>query len=39
MDVKITFFRGKLEEEIYIDQPDGFVIKDEERKVCKLLKY
>jgi hypothetical protein len=29
---------GVLEEEIYMDQPDGYVVKGEERKVCKLLK-
>ena len=28
----------ELEEEIYMDQPDGFVVKGEERKVCKLIK-
>jgi hypothetical protein len=27
-----------LDEKIYMDQPDGFVVKSEERKVCKLLK-
>jgi hypothetical protein len=38
MDVKITFLNGELNEEIYMDQADGFVVKGEEQKVCKLLK-
>ena len=35
MDMKTTFLNGELDEEIYIDQPDMFVVKGEERKVCK----
>jgi hypothetical protein len=38
IDVKTAFLNGELDEEIYIDQPDGFVVKGEEQKVCKLLK-
>jgi hypothetical protein len=38
MDVKTTFLNGELDEEIYMDQSDGFVVKGEEQKVCKLLK-
>ena len=26
MDVKTTFLNGELKEEIYMDQPDGFVV-------------
>jgi hypothetical protein len=38
MDVKTAFLNDELEEEIYIDHPDGFVAKGHEGKVCKLLK-
>jgi hypothetical protein len=36
MDVKVAFFYGELEEEIYIEQPKSFVIHGQENKVCKL---
>jgi hypothetical protein len=39
MDVKIAFLNGELEEEIYMTQTDGFVVKGQEDKVSKLLKY
>ena len=38
MDVKTVFLNGELDEEIYMDQPDGFIIEGQEGKVCKLLK-
>jgi hypothetical protein len=38
MDVKTTFLNGELEEEIYMDQPDGFIPQGQEGKVCRLLK-
>jgi hypothetical protein len=38
MDVKTTFLNGELDEEINMDQPNGFVVKGQESKVCKLLK-
>ena len=36
MDVKTAFLNGKLDEEIFMDQPIGFVVKGQKRKVCRL---
>ena len=36
MDVETTFLNGELDEKIYMDQPQGTVVKSQERKVCKL---
>jgi hypothetical protein len=36
MDVKTTFLNGEIEEEVYIEQPDGFVIHEKESHVCML---
>jgi hypothetical protein len=38
MDVKTTFLNGKLNEEIYMKQPDGFVAPRQENKVYRLKK-
>ena len=38
LDVKTTFLHGDLEEEIYMDQPEGFKVKGKENLVCKLKK-
>uniref|UniRef100_A0AAV1V8S7 Reverse transcriptase Ty1/copia-type domain-containing protein n=1 Tax=Peronospora matthiolae TaxID=2874970 RepID=A0AAV1V8S7_9STRA len=36
MDVKTAFLNGKLDEDIYIAQPDGYIDEDHEHFVCKL---
>ena len=38
MNVKTAFLNKGLEEEIYMQQPNEFVEKGQEHKVCKLLK-
>ena len=38
MDVKTAFLRGDLEEEIYMEQPEGFEVKGKQNPVCKLKK-
>ena len=38
MDVKTVFLNGYLKEEIYLEQPEGFMISGQENKVCRLIK-
>ena len=38
LDVKISFLHGDLEEEIYMQQPQGYEVKGKENLVCSLKK-
>lgn len=39
LDVKTTFLRGELEEQIHMHQPEGFKIEGKEDHVCLLKKF
>jgi hypothetical protein len=38
MDVKSVFLNGNLQEEVYVEQPAGFIVAGKEHKVLKLKK-
>jgi hypothetical protein len=38
MDVKLAFLNGSLEEEIFMEQPQGFTSPNHPKKVCLLKK-
>jgi hypothetical protein len=37
VDVKTAFLYGELDEELYMEQPEGFKVKGHEHKVLRLL--
>jgi hypothetical protein len=39
MDVKTAFLNSELKEKIYMIQHDGSLVKGQEEKVCKLVKF
>ncbi|RVW22775.1 Retrovirus-related Pol polyprotein from transposon TNT 1-94 [Vitis vinifera] len=38
LDVKTTFLHGDLEKDLYMIQPEGFIVQGQENLVCKLRK-
>ena len=38
IDVKTAFLNGVIEEEVYIEQPQGFEVEDRRAHICKLKK-
>ena len=38
MDMKTTFLNEEIEEEVYVEQSDGFIVHGKESYVCRLKK-
>jgi hypothetical protein len=36
MDINMAFENGEVDEQIYIEQADGFVLKGQEIRMCQL---
>jgi hypothetical protein len=39
MDVVTAFLNGTFDEDIYMEQPEGYVVPGKENLVCHLKKY
>eukprot|EP00253_Pinus_taeda_P035481 PITA_35481 len=38
MDVKTVFLNGNVEQEVYVEQPEGFILHNKDSHVCRLRK-
>ena len=38
MNVKATFLYGELDKEVYMKQPEAFVLEGQEHKMCERVK-
>jgi hypothetical protein len=38
MNIKTTFLNENLKEEVYIKQLEGFILPENKKKICKLVK-
>ena len=39
IDVKTAFQNGIIEEEVYIEQPEGFIVHEKDSHICKLKRH